>query len=353
MDRPFEQIMGLEDPTCRREQPPDGSRGEESRARIIVATGLAIGGIVILAIKLTHRFELVGGKGAGWLVAKFAARAHQMMSGWSLAEMLVYPMALLLILVLERKYPAVASQKTLSKGLVNDALWVLVEAMVNVAIIRWYSGVLYGAYQRHFSYLTLPSMQSLPVLPRLAIGAVVLDLMSWCQHWLHHHVKWLWPFHAVHHSQRELNLFSDYRVHFMEYFIRITLAVIPTLLLGLDALGATWWVLLLSWHARFYHANIRSNFGWLRYVFVTPQSHRVHHSLEPEHHDCNFGAMLSVWDYLLGTQYRRYDVYPRTGIEDEDFPHETAGSVWGVLWAPVRQMIYPFRRIGRLFKPVR
>jgi hypothetical protein len=65
--------------------------------------------------------------------------------------------ALLLILVLERKYPAVASQKTLSKGLVNDALWVLVEAVVNVAIIRWYSGSEAKlAFARYTTYGTPP-----------------------------------------------------------------------------------------------------------------------------------------------------------------------------------------------------
>lgn len=272
-------------------------------------------------------------------------RLQRLVGSWSLAAMVLYPLGVLTIFMLERLYPAVPDQKTLSNGVVHDALWVLISAAVGVVMFGWYLRLLYSVYDRHLSFLTLSMAASLPVLVRLAIGAVILDLTRWVQHWLHHRVKWLWPFHAVHHSQRELNLFSDYKIHFMEYFVRLPVSLFPMLMLGLSQPQVLWWLLLLAWHSRLYHANIRSDFGPLRYLLVTPQSHRLHHSRDPRHFDHNYGAMLSVWDYLFGTQYRRYDVYPETGIPDEKFPAERSASLSDVLMTPVRQMVYPFRQL--------
>ena len=300
----------------------------ESRARIIVAVALIVLAIACLCFKLIYPFNV----------------------RWSLTAMLLYPFGLLAILVLERLCPAVPTQKTLSTGLVHDALWVLIEAAAVVLLVSWYSRLLYAAYAKHLSFLTLPVVAALSAPVALAIGAVVLDLTRWCQHWLHHHVSWLWPFHAVHHAQRELNLFSDYRIHFMEFLVRRPVSVLPMLMLGLQAPEITWWLLLLAWHARLYHANIRSHFGLLRYVIVTPQSHRVHHSRDPRHLNHNYGAMLSVWDYLFGTQYRQYDVYPETGIDDEKFPIENAQSISSMLTSPLRQMSYPFQQVWMLWR---
>ena len=295
----------------------------ESNVRLILAAGLIALAAACLAIKL---------------VSPTAVR-------WSLTAMLFYPVGLLTILFLERRFPAVPTQRTLSTGLVHDALWVLIEATVTFVVVTWYSRTLHAFYARHLGCLTLTMAQSLPMWARLVIGVLVLDLARWCQHWLHHHVKWLWPFHAVHHAQQELNLFSDYRIHFMEFFVRLTVQVLPMLMLGLQAPEVTWWILLLVWHARLYHANIRTNFGWLRYLIVTPQSHRVHHSRSAEHLNRNYGAMLSVWDYLFATQYRQYDEYPQTGIDDERFPRESSRSFGGILMTPIRQLLYPFPQL--------
>jgi len=82
-------------------------------------------------------------------------------------------------------------------------------------------------------------------------------------------------------------------------------------------------------------------------VLVTPQSHRVHHSIEGRHSDTNFGSLFSVWDHLFGTQYRRYDEYPDTGIEDAAFPVERSTRIRDLLVTPIVQMAYPFQRILR------
>ena len=167
----------------------------------------------------------------------------------------------------------------------------------------------------------------------------------WLQHWVNHKVPWFWEFHAVHHSQPELNFFTDYRYHVVEYFVRHTILSIPFSVLTFDTPTIVIVSLMTGWCSKFYHGNIRANLGLLKYLLVTPQSHRVHHSKENKHRDKNFGSILSVWDYLFGTQYRDYDEYPDTGIRDDAFPMEGARQWSDLLVTPIIQMAYPFRKI--------
>lgn len=134
------------------------------------------------------------------------------------------------------------------------------------------------------------------------------------------------------------------RYHILEYIVRHTWLVIPFLMLQVDPPQIVWFSIIAKWYTRFYHGNIRTNLGPLRYVLVTPQFHRIHHSVERRHRDTNFGALFSIWDRLFGTQYRGYDEYPETGIEDEAFPHEKVAGVTSLLLRPLVRMVYPFRQ---------
>jgi sterol desaturase/sphingolipid hydroxylase (fatty acid hydroxylase superfamily) len=138
-----------------------------------------------------------------------------------------------------------------------------------------------------------------------------------------------------------------YRVHPVDDLFILTIGMLPLLMVeaGLTSLVAIVWI--RHWHTRVYHSNIRSNLGWLRYVLVTPQSHRVHHSVEARHHDRNFGLTFSVWDHFFGTQYRGYDEYPDTGINDRDFPFEQNAPPRHQLESLVGQFLYPFRALTR------
>lgn len=132
----------------------------------------------------------------------------------------------------------------------------------------------------------------------------------------------------------------------VEYVIRHTWLVIPFLILQVNTPTIVLWAIFSRWYSHIYHGNIRTNLGPLRYVLVTPQSHRVHHSIQPLHRDTNFGSIFSFWDRLFGTQYRGYDEYPETGIDDEAFPHETRTRL-ATLVGPLIQMAYPFRELQR------
>jgi sterol desaturase/sphingolipid hydroxylase (fatty acid hydroxylase superfamily) len=164
---------------------------------------------------------------------------------------------------------------------------------------------------------------------------------------IRHRVPVLWWFHTVHHGQRELNQWTNDRIHPMDYVVGALIRFVPVTLIGVSAHAIVGYAVVTAWYTRLYHANIRSNFGLLRFVLVTPQSHRVHHSLRPEHQDTNFGVLFSVWDHLFGTQCRDYDVYPETGVADPTFPQERGWAGTLGLRAFVAQQLYPLRLLWR------
>ena len=151
----------------------------------------------------------------------------------------------------------------------------------------------------------------------------------------------------IHHSQRNLNLFTDFRYHVLEYIVSTTITIIPILALGVEATYIVYVIMFTMFLTRIYHANIKTNLGPLRYVLVTPQSHRIHHSIEPHHRDKNFGVLLSIWDRLFGTQYTGYEEYPDTGVEDRNFPEDESKFALNLFLSPILQHIYPFCAIAK------
>ncbi len=252
-----------------------------------------------------------------------------------------------LTLTLERLLPAKPNQPWFGVAFMQDLVWFVYEAILHTIIIVTYVHLLLSIYHRNFESLTIHAAREWPNWVQFAVAVLLLDLMYWVQHYVNHKVPLLWSFHSLHHSQKELNFFTDFRYHVLEYVVRHTFLVIPFLVLAVEAPTIILFAIFQRWYTRVYHGNIRTNLGPLRYVLVTPQSHRVHHSIESRHRDTNFGSLFSIWDHLFGTQCRRYDEYPDTGIEDTAFPVERSTRIRDLLLTPIVQMAYPFQRILR------
>ncbi len=173
------------------------------------------------------------------------------------------------------------------------------------------------------------------------------DLLAWWTHWLHHRVPTLWCFHAVHHSQTRLNVLSDNRQHVVETMVAAGLAFVPARVLGLDGPAAATLAFLTVYVSAFIHANLRTNLGPLGFVFISPQAHRVHHSVAPEHHDTNFGTVFALWDHLFGTAHPDRTSFPTTGIADAEFPLEVRANPVALVHTWLRQNLHPFRLLAR------
>jgi sterol desaturase/sphingolipid hydroxylase (fatty acid hydroxylase superfamily) len=254
--------------------------------------------------------------------------------------------AIIITLALQTLRPARSEQRLFSRGLAEDGVWFVYEALLQSIIIVTYVDMLARLYGKYASFLTITSLNQLPGWVRFLIGILLVDLLYWIQHYLHHKIPFLWKLHSLHHSQTELNFFTDFRYHVLEYVVRHTVLIVPLLILKIDVPVIAVVAITQRWYSRFYHGNIRTSLGPLRYLLVTPQSHRIHHSIEAQHSDQNFGAIFSIWDYLFGTASRDRKSYPQTGIVDAAFPHRTSGRISEILLAPLRQMAYPFRRRG-------
>ncbi len=314
--------------------------------KFIIGSICAVGILYWLA-EYVHPFGL-----EAWMVKENFLRVFVAPVAGLFAHMILTPgfwIVVALTLTLELLFPAKPNQSVFSVSFAQDLVWFFYETVLHVIIILTYVHLITTVYNKNFKFLTIEAVLLWPDWARFVVGILLLDLMYWTQHFVNHKVSVLWSFHTVHHSQKELNFFTDFRYHVLEYIVRHTFLVIPFLLLQVDAPQIVWFAIFQRWYTRFYHGNIRTNLGFLRYVLVTPQSHRIHHSIECRHRDKNFGSMFSIWDQLFGTHYRGYDEYPETGIEDEDFPHERSAGIKDLLITPFKQMLYPFRRIQKKY----
>ena len=252
----------------------------------------------------------------------------------------------IIVFALERVIPVRRDQPTVSAGLLQDFVWFNADTAFQLLVLPLYLGFLATVYRQHLSFLTLDVLQERSIPVRIVCSLVIVDFLQWLHHLIRHRVEAFWAFHMVHHSQRELNLFTDGRFHVMEYVIDQALIFIPMLMLQVTLAPAMWLALAIRWYTRIYHANLRTHYGPLKYFMVTPQSHRIHHSVEAKHQNKNFGVLFTIWDRLFGTLYANYDEYPEvTGVADERFPVEQALRGWRRLGAYVEQTLYPFRRL--------
>ena len=202
-----------------------------------------------------------------------------------------------------------------------------------------------GFYQAYLPFLQFDLLSDLPLWSQAVGYFLAVDFVFYVSHHLHHRVTVLWYLHAIHHSQEDLNPLTPYRVHPLEGVTKALIRTAPFMVFGGTATTVFWFTFINSFWGFFIHANIRTNLGFLKYVLVTPQYHRVHHSIEERHFDRNFGERLTLWDWLFGTMWLGFDDYPATGVKGFPIPKESDMTPWGLLRSWWRLTLYPFRRM--------
>jgi sterol desaturase/sphingolipid hydroxylase (fatty acid hydroxylase superfamily) len=143
-----------------------------------------------------------------------------------------------------------------------------------------------------------------PVPLEMAVGVIFLDLMIYLQHVMLHMIPFFWRFHKVHHSDLDLDVSSGFRFHPLEILGSMVYKLGLVAALGPSAMTVVVFEAILSGMAMFSHSNIKLPLELdrtLRWVFVTPDMHRIHHSVEVNETNSNYGFNISIWDRLLGT----------------------------------------------------
>ncbi len=180
-----------------------------------------------------------------------------------------------------------------------------------------------------------------PFWVAVPLAVVAMDFVIWLQHVMVHAVPALWRLHRVHHADLDYDLTTGARFHPLEIILSMLIKFATIVVLGPPIVAVVIFEVLLNATAMFNHGNIRLPAALdrvLRWVVVTPDMHRVHHSIEDDETNSNFGFNLTWWDRLFGTyrdQPRAGHLGMTIGIRDFRNPGEV-DRLDGMLWLPFR-----------------
>lgn len=172
----------------------------------------------------------------------------------------------------------------------------------------------------------------------VVVTVIVLDGIIYAQHVLFHAVPVLWRLHMVHHADQDIDVTTGLRFHPVEILLSMLIKMLTVALLGVPVLAVILFEIILNGMAMFNHANVRLPLrldAILRLVLVTPDMHRVHHSIIRSETNSNFGFNLSIWDRLFGTyQAQPGDGHDGMTIGLAQYQSEQSGSLGWMLALP-------------------
>jgi sterol desaturase/sphingolipid hydroxylase (fatty acid hydroxylase superfamily) len=177
-------------------------------------------------------------------------------------------------------------------------------------------------------------------LASIVVSVLVLDLVIYLQHVMFHAVPALWRLHMVHHADVDFDCTTGLRFHPLEILLSMVIKLSAVALLGPPAVAVIIFEVVLNATSIFNHGNVRLAGAvdrFVRWILVTPDMHRVHHSVKPFETNSNFGFNLPWWDRLLGT-YRNQpeDGHETMTIGLSQFQEKTRQGLLGLLAMPFR-----------------
>jgi sterol desaturase/sphingolipid hydroxylase (fatty acid hydroxylase superfamily) len=192
----------------------------------------------------------------------------------------------------------------LSITLINTVALRLIFPLIPVAFASYCTG-------RGFGIL---NNLDFPLWMKIVIGVIVLDFIIYLQHFIFHSLPLLWRLHIMHHTDMDFDITTGLRFHPIEIILSMVIKLFAVFALGPPATAVLIFEVLLNGTSMFNHGNIRIPLGVdkiLRLFVVTPDMHRVHHSVIMRETNSNYGFNLPWWDRLLGT----YRAQPARGHE--------------------------------------
>lgn len=184
----------------------------------------------------------------------------------------------------------------------------------------------------------------------LALYIVMIDFFEYWRHRLQHRFAWWWALHSIHHSQRQMSLWTDDRNHLLDSLIEALWLALLAFVIGIPPALFVLALFLVGFAESLSHANVRFGFGTLgNRLIVSPHYHRLHHGIGVGHEGaaggCNFATLFPVWDILFGTA-NFSPTYPATGIRDQLTGADYGERFW-------QQQVQGMRRFRRALKPGR
>ena len=180
----------------------------------------------------------------------------------------------------------------------------------------------------------------LPFAAKIALGVLLADVLQYLIHRASHSLPPLWRLHQVHHADEVVDVTTMVRHHPLESLVSLVLFLFFSAALGMPLLSLMIYALLQWTHGLFCHSNIavpESLDRWLRWLVVTPDMHRIHHSAEAAEGNSNYAQVFPWWDRMLGS-YCAAPVQGHTAMRLGLFTPQQAGAqgLWRSLTAPLR-----------------
>lgn len=214
----------------------------------------------------------------------------------------------------------------------------LVYFVVSHLFIQFFGAISQQPAVLFFGWMGLTGLhtwvQSLPFVLELLLAFFITDFFQYWAHRFFHTHTYLWRFHSVHHSTKNMDWLAGSRTHFIDIFFTRAITFIPLYVLGFSSITFNTYIIFMAIHAVLIHANTRINFGFLKYIIATPQYHHWHHCEDPKYYGKNFATIFPFIDKIFGTYYLPGNTWPEgTGLHEANYPK-------GYL----KQLVYPFTK---------
>jgi sterol desaturase/sphingolipid hydroxylase (fatty acid hydroxylase superfamily) len=182
----------------------------------------------------------------------------------------------------------------------------------------------------------------------LLLYIILFDFIDYWLHRAQHRWQWWWQMHAIHHSQRDMTLWSDNRNHLFDDFLRDGVFALVALIVGVAPAQFVAWLVINRSLQSLQHANVRWHFGaWGERLIVSPSFHRLHHAIgyghEGQRNGCNFGVLFTFWDQIFGTADFQRGFVP-TGIRDQLDGVDYGRSFLRQQWLGLQRVFMPSKR---------
>ena len=214
-----------------------------------------------------------------------------------------------IVWIMEIVFPWRKQQSIFRKDFWLDAFYMFFNFFIFSIVISGFYGLLQVAFASggvKMDSVSLITISSFPQWAQLLLFFIVLDFVQWFTHILLHKYPFLWKFHKIHHSVKEMGFAAHLRYHWMENLFYKPLKTLAVMLLGgfePEQAYIVHFIAITIGHLN--HSNIKISWGPLKYVLNNPVMHLYHHAYDlPEgKFGVNFGISLSLWDYIFNTNY--------------------------------------------------
>ena len=239
----------------------------------------------------------------------------------------------LVFIPMERLFPKNPEQKVLRKGWITDMKYFMF-SHIGVQLIAFFTIIPVQVWISNMPNNPIPAViQAQPYWLQFIQILIVVDFTTYWVHRSMHEINWLWRFHAIHHSTEHMDWLASSRLHIGEMLYTRFIGAIPIFLCGFSPSAVYAYLVFISFHAIFIHANVSFRFPVIRWLIATPEFHHWHHSSEKPAIDKNYAAFIPLYDKLFKTMYLPKHLASQYGTVGYKIPHGVTG-----------QFVWPFKR---------